>query len=124
MIASCATTTAPVVTLPEKYNLGNELKEVKRAHALNASNWTQVDKQSLTFSANGNKLFLIVLDRPLEADIANKIVGIAQKKTDIYAGVDNFSMWVANNRQHYRIEKIYVLNGPEQAKEIKEKLSK
>lgn len=123
MTASCVTTTAPVA-VPEKYNLSNDLKEVKSTTALNIANWEQVDKQSLIFTANGNDIFLAVLGRPLETDIANQVIGIVDPGMNITAGVDKFFIRAAKGRQYYLIKKIYAFNGREQANEIKDKLSK
>jgi hypothetical protein len=123
MTASCVTTKAPVA-LPEKYNLNNELKEVRSITAQNIANWEQVDKQALIFTANGNDVFLAILDRPLETDIAKQVIGIVNQSTTISAGIDKFFIRAAKGRQYYVMEKIYVLNGREQAKEIKDRLSK
>jgi hypothetical protein len=124
MTASCVTTTTAPAALPEKYNLSNELKAVKKIDAINVSNWDQVDKQSLIFTANGGDFFLAVLDRPLEIDIANQVIGIVDQKSTIIAGYDKFFIRTAKGRQYYLIEKIYELAGRDQAKEMKEKLSK
>jgi hypothetical protein len=124
MTASCVTTTTAPAALPEKYNLSNELKAVKKIDAINVSNWDQVDKQSLIFTANGGDFFLAVLDRPLETDIANQVIGIVDQKSTIIAGYDKFFIRTAKGRQYYLIEKIYELAGRDQAKEMKEKLSK
>ncbi|NLD38615.1 MAG: hypothetical protein GX654_17275 [Desulfatiglans sp.] len=124
MTASCATTTTAPSALPEKYNLSNELKAVKKINAINVSNWDQIDKQALIFTANGGEFFLAVLDRPLETDIASQVIGIVDQKSTITAGFDKFFIRTAKGRQYYLIEKIYVLAGRDQAKEMKEKLSK
>ncbi|MBN1908050.1 MAG: hypothetical protein JW927_23435 [Deltaproteobacteria bacterium] len=124
MTASCVTTTTAPSALPEKYNLGNEVKEVKRINAINVSNWDQVDNQALIFTANGSDFFLAVLDRPLEASIANQVIGIVDQKATIVAGFDKFFIRTAKGRQYYLIEKIYELAGRDQAKQMKEKLSK
>jgi len=123
MTASCVTTTAPAA-LPEKYNLGNDLKEVRKISAFNVSNWEQVGDQALIFTANGGDFFMAVLDRPLETNIASQVIGIVGQDTDISAGIDKFFIRAAKGRQYYLIEKIYELSGREQAKEIKDKLNK
>ena len=124
MTASCVTTTTTPAALPEKYNLDNELKAVKRIDAINVSNWDQVDKQALIFTANGGEFFLAVLDRPLETDIARQVIGIVDQKSTITAGFDKFFIRAAKGRQYYLIEKIYKLADRDQAKQMKEKLSK
>lgn len=120
-IVSCATTTP--VTLPEKYNLDNDLRSVKQLSAIRVSNWVQVDNQSLIFTANGSKFYLAVLDRPLESNITNQAIGIAGQGNSITAGSDNFLIRDSSGRHYYGIEKIYELKGKEEAKKIKERLS-
>jgi hypothetical protein len=121
--ASCVTTTAPTTALPDKYNL-NELKEVKELKAPKASNWKQVDNYALIFRDYRNDFFLIVLEKPLETSIGNERIGIVEKGQYIYAGIDKFFIKTDKGRDYYIIQKIYKLNGPEQAKQIKERLSK
>jgi hypothetical protein len=122
MTASCVTTTAPTA-LPDKYNL-NELKELKELKSVKASNWIQVDKHALIFRDNRNDFYLIVLDKPLGTSIDYQIVGIVDQSGYVYAGINKFFMKTAKGRDYYVIQKIYKLDGPEQAKQIKERLSK
>jgi len=124
MTASCVTTTTAPSALPEKYNLSNELKAVKKINAINVTNWDQVDNQALIFTANGSDFFLAILERPLETPIANQVIGIVDQKSTITAGFDKFFIRTAKGRQYYLIEKIYELAGLDQAKQIKDKLSK
>ena len=65
MVASCVTTSTPA-DLPAKYNLDADLQAVTRLPVVRASNWEQVDNQSVMFTANGG-YYLIVLSKPLEA---------------------------------------------------------
>lgn len=119
---SCAATSP--IDLPEKYNLDNDLRSVKRISAVSVSNWVQVDNQSFIFTANGNNFYLAILDRPLESPIAHQTIGIADKSLSITAGYDKLHIKGSLGRYFYSIEKIYELDGREQAKKIKDRLSK
>ncbi len=122
MTASCVTKTAPTA-LPDKYNL-TDLKEVKKITVLKESDWIKVDNHALIFRDNENNFFLIVLGRPLETSIEKEVVGIIGQGQDVYAGIAKFFIKTNKGRDYYIIQKIYTLDGPEQAKQIKERLSK
>ena len=121
-VVSCVTTTP--ITLPEKYNLDTELENVNQLSAVRVSNWEQVDNQSLLFTANGSEYYLAVLDRPLESVITNDVIGLVDSGSSIKARFDKFFVKNSSGRHYYVIEKIYKINGREQAKKIKEQLSK
>ncbi len=117
-VISCVTTT-PVV-LPEKYNLDNDLKAVSRVSTVRVSNWDQVDDQSVMFTANGGKCYLLILDRALEA--MDSKIGLMGNSSSIQAGTDKIYIGSSSNKRFYTIEKIYEFDGYDQAKKIKERL--
>ena len=117
-VISCVTTTP--VALPEKYNLDNDLKAVSRVSTVRVSNWDQVDDQSVMFTANGGKCYLLILDRTLEA--MDSKIGLMGNSSSIQAGTDKIYIGSSSNKRFYTIEKIYELDGYDQAKEIKERL--
>jgi hypothetical protein len=121
MVVSCATTPGP---LPEKYNLDNELEEVKQIYTLTVSSWEEVDIQSVILRAHLSDYYLLVLDRPMESRITDLTIGVSSRVSSITPGFDKIYVEHPWGRQYYVIEKIYKLKGKEQAKEIKERLRK
>ena len=119
---SCATTSPTV--LPEKYNLDNDLRSVKRISANTVSNWVQIDDQSFTFAANGSRLYLAVLDKPIGSSLAHYKIGLVDKSLIVTAGYDKICIKCDSNRSYYTIEKLYELTGKEQANKIKGLLGK
>ena len=77
MVVSCATTPR---TLPEKYNLGNDLEEVNQISTLRVSGWENVDNQSLILRASLKAIrsdyYLLVLRRPIDATYSNFSIAI------------------------------------------------
>jgi hypothetical protein len=121
MVASCATTRG---ALPVKYNLDNELEEVKQIYTFTLSSWEEVDIQSVILRANVSDYYLLVLDRPMDTRITGLTIGISSTVSSITRGFDKIYVEHSSGRQYYVIEKIYKLKGKEQAKEIKERLRK
>ena len=121
MIMSCATTPG---ALPEKYNLDDELEEVKRIFAPKVSSWEEVDIQSVILRANMSDYYLLVLDRPMDTRITGLTIGISSTVSSIKPGFEKIFVEHPWGNQYYTIEKIYRLDGKEQAKEIKERLRK
>jgi hypothetical protein len=118
MIASCATTHLAV---PEKYNLGNELEEVKEITKYTVTSWETVDTQSIILRANVNDYYLLVLDRPLIGLITSERIGVSSTVTSIKAGYDKIYVKDDTGTNYYTIDRIYKLKGRDQAKEIKER---
>jgi hypothetical protein len=121
MVVSCATTRG---ALPEKYNLDNELEEVKQIFTSKVSSWDEVDIQSVILRANIGDYYLLVLRRPMDTRITGLTIGISSTVSSITSGFDKIYVEHPSGRQYYVIEKIYKLKGKEQVKEIKERLRK
>lgn len=121
MFASCATTRG---ALPEKYNLDNELEEVKQIYTFTISSWEEVDIQSVILRANVSDYYLLVLHRPMETRMTGLTIGISSTVSSITSGFDKIYVEHPSGTQYYIIDKIYKLEGKEQAKEIKERLRK
>jgi len=125
MAVSCATTP---YTIPEKYNLDNELEAVDRIHAPNISSWEKVDNQSVILRTNLTDSYLLVLSRPMYGRmyiiITEHSKGIFNTSTgyNITPGFDWISVKSAAGTDDCFIEKIYKLKGKEQAREIRERL--
>ena len=121
MVVSCATTPNP---LPEKYNLDNELEEVKQITTFTVSSWEEVDIQSVILRANVSDYYLLVLRRPMDRRISGLAIGISSSVSSIKPGFDRIYVKDLAGQQEYVIEKIYKLEGRELTKEIKERLRK
>lgn len=120
MIGSCATTTTPP-TIPEKYNLDDELERVDRIFTISNTRWQEVDDQSIILRVNWSDYYLVVLRRPIDTWYTNPSIRIASTATSITAGTDRVFVTQSADRQGYIIERIYRLEGREQAEEIKER---
>ena len=119
MVVSCATTPR---ALPEKYNLDDELEAVDQIYTFSVSSWEEVDIQSVILRANVSDYYLLVLRRPMDTRITTLSIGISNAVSSITPGFDRIYVKDLAGTQHYVIEKIYKLEGKEQAKEIKERL--
>ena len=121
LVVSCATTPN---TLPDKYNLDNELEAVKQITTFTISSWEEVDIQSVILRANVSDYYLLVLRRPMDTRISGLSIGISSTVSSIKPGFDRIIVKDLAGTQYYVIEKIYKLDGKQQAKEIKERLRK
>ena len=121
MVVSCATTPN---ALPEKYNLDNELEVVKQINTFRVSSWEEVDIQSVILRANVSDYYLLVLRRPMDTRISGLSIGISSTVSTITPGFDRIIVKDLAGTQYYVIDKIYKLEGKEQAKGIKERLRK
>jgi hypothetical protein len=121
VVLSCAATQSALL---EKYNLDNDLEEVKRINTLTVSSWQEVDIQSVILRAHMSDYYLLVLDRPMDTRITGLTIGISSTVSSITPGFDKIYVEHPWGRQYYVIDKIYKLEGKEQAEEIKERLCK
>ncbi|MBN1830916.1 MAG: hypothetical protein JW896_02270 [Deltaproteobacteria bacterium] len=149
MVVSCSTTSH---VLPEKYNLNNELEEVKQISAFRDIDCELVDYQSIILEVNRDDYFLLVLRRPIEtrysqlsitidntaskdrAYSAQRVIsqgrdsdrsGFHQAPSNIASIASGYDKVVVREHldaEHYVIDKIYRLKGKEHAEEIKERL--
>jgi hypothetical protein len=119
MVVSCATTP---YTIPEKYNLDNELEAVDRIYAPSMTSWEEVDNQSIILKANVTDYYLLVLRRPMYTRITDLSMGFSSTGSYITPGFDRIFLGDAAGPQYYCIDRIYKLKGKEQAREIRERL--
>jgi len=117
MIVSCATTPT---TIPEKYNLDNELEPVDKIFTIREPRWQEVDDQSIILRADRRDYYLFVLRRPMDIMYSNPSIGLSNTSY-ITPGIDRVFVDPSANRQGYVIDRIYNLKGREQAEEIKER---
>lgn len=85
MVASCATTPT---TLPEKYNLDNELEAVEQIVTIKAPSLEKIDNQSVIIKAKWNDYYLLVLRRPIDTRYSNPNIGLARAASTVTSGVD------------------------------------
>ncbi|MFC1493763.1 DUF6491 family protein [Thermodesulfobacteriota bacterium] len=121
MAVSCASTPG---VIPAKYNLDNSLEAVDRISTFKVSSWEQVDRQSIILKVNYNDYYLLVLRRPIISGYPNLRIGVERTIFSITAGFDRIVVLELGAPDYYVIDKIYKLKDKEQAKEIKEKLTK
>jgi hypothetical protein len=119
MVVSCATTP---YTIPDKYNLDNELEAVDRIYAPSMTSWQEVDIQSVILRANVTDYYLLVLRRPMYTRFTDFSMGISSTGSYITPGFDRIFVGDAAGPQYYYIDRIYKLKGKEQAREIRERL--
>jgi hypothetical protein len=119
IVVSCATTPR---TIPEKYNLDDELEAVDRIYTPSISSWEEVDIQSIILRANVGDYYLLVLNRPMYTRFTGFSIGISSTVSSITRGFDRIFVGNAAGPGYYFIEKIYKLKDKEQVKEIKERL--
>ena len=119
MVVSCATT--PYI-IPEKYNLDNELETVDRIYTPSITSWKKVDTHSIILRVHLNDYYLLVLQRPMHTRITGLSIGISSTNSHITPKFDRIFVGSAMDQEYYYIEKIYKLEGKEQAEEIKKRL--
>ena len=119
MAVSCATTPH---TIPEKYNLDNELEAVDRIYVPSISSWQEVDIQSVIFRANVTDYYLLVLRRPMYTRFTDLSMGISSTGSYITPRFDRIFVGDTAGPHYYYIDRIYKLKGKEQAREIRERL--
>ena len=73
MMVSCATTQR---SLPQKYNLDDELETVSHISINNVSNCENVDDQSIILEADHNHYYLLVLRQPIATEYSHLPIGI------------------------------------------------
>lgn len=121
IVVSCATTPS---TLPDKYNFDIDLEAVGQIITIKSPSLEQVDNQSIILKVNWDKYYLLVLRRAIDSRYSNPNIGISRTISSITAGIDRVFVVPSEGTQSYVIERIYKLEGKEQAKEIKERLCK
>ncbi len=120
-LAACVTT-SQVET--ENYNFAAlNLEEISQIYSVKSPKLERANRQSVILKVNFNEYYLLVLERPLATRNSRPTIGISRELSTITAGVDRVSVEETPG-QFYIIDKIYKLNGNEQAAEIKELLRK
>ena len=123
MVVSCAITARAI---PEKYNFNNELEAIEEITTLETRRWPrweEIDNQSMILRANRDDYYLLVLRRPINPMYSNSQIRISRTTPTITSGIERVFVSPSGDTEGYVIEKIYSLDGKEQAKEIKERLS-
>lgn len=119
MATACAT--API-SLPEKYNLDNDLEEVTEIFKFRVKSWEKVDNQSLILRTDVKNYYLIVLRRPAPNLVFSENIGISDTVDRIKRGYATVYIANPSGNESYIIHKIYKLKDQQHAKDIKEQL--
>jgi hypothetical protein len=121
VFSACATTPFKVA---DKYNLDNELEEVKGITSFRIDSWESIDLQSLILNADINNYYLVILNRPARSLPFSESIGITVSVDRVRKGLDNIVVKDSSGSEYYIIHKIYKLESREQANEIKNRLKK
>jgi hypothetical protein len=108
------------VSIPEKYNLNNQLEQVHHFWRTSIIDWEAIDNQSLMIEVSPGNYYLLVLTVPAY-NLPFKInrIGITHSGSMIREGTDNVIVSGAGRyRQSYPIERIYKVRGSEKMRAI------
>ena len=119
LATSCAT--APV-KLDQKYNFDNELQEVKGIINYKIDSWQPIDSQSLIIQTDVNDYYLVILQQPAPDLPYTETIGATVTVNEVKPGYDVIIVSDSSGATPYVIQKIYKLNGREQAQEIRKQV--
>lgn len=120
ILLSCASMSKP--RLPADYSFTSSLESVDKISTFRIDSWQSVDNRSIILKTDINKYYLLVMDQPMSMIPTQQVIGISSMVTSIDAGFDRIFVNYNGNVQYYTIDKIYKLEGREQANEIKDML--
>ena len=115
LVSACATGSKIVSS---KYDLDNQLEQVPNISRFNMMGWDKVDRQSFILQATPGDYYLIVLLRPSYELMFSESIAISSIGSMIWPGYNHVVVLDDNFRVPYVIDKIYRLDGREQAREI------
>jgi hypothetical protein len=120
MATACAT--APV-SIPDKYNLDNQLENIQNISKYNMMSWDSVDRQSFVLQTNPGDYYLIVLSSPSEKLPFSESVQITNTGDMVRPGYNNVIVSSPGFEGSYVINKIYKFKDYEQVKAITSQLT-
>jgi len=121
MASACATVPA---TIPEKYNLDNQLENVPNISGFSLMSWEKVDNQSFILQTSPNDYYLIILDSKSDALPFTRTIQITNTDSLFWPGYSNV---IGNDdgwEDSYIINKIYRFKNCNQVDLIREELSR
>jgi hypothetical protein len=113
-------TPAAAISIPDKYNLNNQLEQVHKFWRVKIMDWEAIDNQSLVVETSPGLYYLLVLTVP-SYDLPLKMnrIGITNSGSMIREGIDNVIISGAGNyQQTYPIERIYKISGSKEMRGI------
>jgi hypothetical protein len=111
---------AATITIPDKYNLNNQLEQVHKFWRVRIMDWEAIDNQSLVIQTSPGLYYLLVLTVP-SYDLPFKMnrIGITNSGSMIREGTDSVIVAGAGHyRQSYPIERIYKISGSKEMRSI------
>jgi len=111
---------AAAISIPDKYNLNNQLEQVHKFWRVRIMDWEAIDNQSLVIQTSPGLYYLLVLTVP-SYDLPLKMnrIGITNSGSMIREGIDNVIVAGAGRyHQSYPIERIYKISGSKEKREI------
>ena len=119
-LSACAST--PIKT-PEKYDLADQLKPVSEILKYNIMNWYAVDNQSLIVQTAPSQYYLIVLLRPSTQLLFSEYISISNTGSVVKQGFDKVTVYSSPYIDSFVIDKIFKLEGRDQAKAVTKQLT-
>jgi hypothetical protein len=116
--------TATPDTLPEKYNLDDDLEAIQQISTFEIRYWEKVDNQSIIIRANWKDYYLFVLRRPIDSMFFIHTIAIDSMGPTIISGDSRIVMNDGTVTQYFVIDKIYRIKDWDQVEEIKKRLGK
>jgi Family of unknown function (DUF6491) len=111
---------AATITIPDKYNLNNQLEQVHKFWRVRIMDWEAIDNQSLVIETSPGLYYLLVLTVPsYELPLKMNRIGITNSGSMIREGTDSVIVSGAGHyRQNYPIERIYKISGSKEMRAI------
>jgi hypothetical protein len=109
--------------IPSKYELDNQLEQVPNISKYSIMGWEKVDRQSFILQATPGDFYLFVLLRPSYDLMFGESIAISSTGSMIWPGYNNIVVLSDPFSVPYVIERIYRLEGREQARDIALQLS-
>ena len=120
LMSGCATGSK---IIPSKYELDNQLEQVPNISRFSIMGWEKIDRQSFILQATPSDFYLIVLLRPSHDLMFGESIAISSTGSMIWPGYNNIVVLNDPFNVPYVIERIYRLEGREEAREITAQLS-
>lgn len=116
LVSSCSRGPSAI---PAKYNLDDQLEEVRCVHKCDSMDWDRVDNQSFILQTSQNKYYLVVLDRKSTSSSLVINNNYTNDNSIIWPGFENITMNNKGHEETYLITKIYRFKDPQQVDEIR-----
>jgi hypothetical protein len=117
--SACATSS----TIPEKYNLDNQLENVSNISISKLMRWDRVDNQCFTLQTSPTDYYLIVLEDMTNTLSFANTVQLSKIDTSFWRAYSDVILNDDGWEESYAISKIYKFRDHEQVREIRAQLS-